>query len=44
MDWPTRFLSFAVRCLPAERAEWGAAMLAELAQLHQRSLIMLCRA
>lgn len=30
---PERLLTAAVRCLPAERSEWGAAMLAELAQL-----------
>jgi hypothetical protein len=33
MDWPARFLSFAVQRMSAERAEWGAAMLAELTQL-----------
>jgi hypothetical protein len=33
MDWPARFLTAAVRCLPTERDEWGVAMLAELAQL-----------
>lgn len=35
MDWPERFLTFAARRMPAERGEWGAAMLAELAQLQQ---------
>jgi len=33
MDWPALLLSFAVRRMPVERREWGAAMLAELAQL-----------
>lgn len=35
MDWPSLLLSFAVRRMPTERGEWGAAMLAELAQLQQ---------
>jgi hypothetical protein len=35
MDWPARLLTSAVRCLPAERRDWGAAMLAELAHLQQ---------
>jgi len=35
MDWPTLLLTSAVRRMPAERDEWGAAMLAELAQLQQ---------
>jgi hypothetical protein len=35
MDWLARFLSFAVQRMSAERAEWGAAMLAELTQLQQ---------
>lgn len=30
---PERLLAWAVRHMPAERSEWGAAMLAELAQL-----------
>jgi hypothetical protein len=30
---PERLLAFAVRWMPAERREWGAAMLAELANL-----------
>lgn len=33
MDWPALLLTFAVRRMPAERREWGAAMLAELAHL-----------
>jgi hypothetical protein len=32
-EMPERLLAAAVRHMPAERAEWGAAMLAELAQL-----------
>jgi len=32
-DIPRRLLTIAVRRMPAERGEWGAAMLAELAQL-----------
>jgi hypothetical protein len=35
MDWPARLLMFAVRRMPAERSEWGAAMLAELTELQQ---------
>lgn len=31
--WPERLLAWAVRQMPAERREWGAAMLAELGQL-----------
>jgi hypothetical protein len=33
MSMPRLLLTIAVRWMPAERAEWGAAMLAELAQL-----------
>lgn len=33
IDWPALLLTFAVRQMPVERGEWGAAMLAELAQL-----------
>src|SRR5262245_61551359 len=33
MDGPRSLLAAAVRLMPAERREWGAAMLAELAQL-----------
>jgi hypothetical protein len=29
-DWPHRLLAFAVRLMPEDRREWGAAMLAEL--------------
>ncbi|MFN0118950.1 MAG: hypothetical protein ACKV2V_00450 [Blastocatellia bacterium] len=32
-SWPEWLLAWAVRQMPAERSEWGAAMLAELAQL-----------
>lgn len=35
MDWPERLLTLAARRMTAERGEWGAAMLAELAQLRQ---------
>jgi hypothetical protein len=33
-DLPRLLLAIAVRRMPAERREWGAAMLAELGQLH----------
>jgi hypothetical protein len=33
MDWPEHLLTLAVRWMPAERGDWGAAMLAELATL-----------
>lgn len=33
MDWPERLLTLAVRRMPAQRGDWGAAMLAEFAQL-----------
>lgn len=36
-DIPKRLLTTAVRRMPAERGEWGAAMLAELAQLQHPS-------
>lgn len=35
MDWPAQLLTSAVRRMPVERGEWGAAMLAELATLQQ---------
>ena len=35
MHWSKLLLTLAVRQMPAERGEWGAAMLAELAQLQQ---------
>jgi hypothetical protein len=34
-DAPELFLTIAVRRMPAERSEWGEAMLAELAQLQK---------
>jgi hypothetical protein len=33
VDWPGQLLAAAVRRLPADRRDWGAAMTAELAQL-----------
>lgn len=33
MDWPERLLIAAVRRMPAQRREWGEAMLAELASV-----------
>lgn len=36
-DAPKRLLTLAVRYMPAERSDWGAAMLAELAQLQNPS-------
>lgn len=33
MDWPALILDTAVRRMPAERREWGAAMLAELSHI-----------
>jgi len=35
-DVPRLLLTIAVRRMPAERSEWGEAMLAELAQLEIR--------
>jgi hypothetical protein len=37
MDGPGLLLTIAVRRMPAERSDWGAAMLAELAQLQHPS-------
>ncbi len=37
MDTPGLLLTIAVRRMPAERCEWGEAMLAELAQLQNPS-------
>lgn len=37
MDGPGRLLAAAVRWMPEERRDWGAAMLAELAQLQHPS-------
>lgn len=35
MDWPARILAAAVRRMPDERGEWGAAMQSELAHIRQ---------
>src|SRR5262245_34725588 len=40
-DWPGRILAIAARLLPNERRDWGAAMLAELAQIHHPSTLWL---
>jgi hypothetical protein len=37
LDTPGLLLSAALRRMPAERSDWGAAMLAELAQLRNPS-------
>lgn len=37
VDLPSRVLAVAVRLLPADRAQWGRAMVAELSHLHGRS-------
>lgn len=37
MDPPATLLAWAIGLLPADRADWGQAMVGELAQLHQQS-------
>jgi hypothetical protein len=37
MDTPGQLLAAAARAMPAARREWGAAMLAELGQIHDRA-------